>query len=181
MRPQFLLFSVKLGVDRFEPEQTALLPVRQSSGLGGDFNKIFPALCEGILPLHSDSGVTLKVDGCVQMKSNLKHNACHEIVTRREEEVQRNAIFYQIFSLLKARKCRALKSMALLRSLIKTLCFVDSNVCDGSKLIIEIQRVIEIMTFGHPTSWTEKKQLPTQKNRSFESRPYETNNKTYET
>ena len=37
-------------------------------------------------------GAPLKGDGCVQMKSNLKHNACHEIVTRREEEVQRNVI-----------------------------------------------------------------------------------------
>ena len=95
MRPQFLLFSVKLGVDGFEPEQTTLLPVSRQDWGWGDFNKIFSALCEGILPL----GVTLKVDGCVQMKSNLKHNACHEIVTRREEEVQRNVIFYQIFSL----------------------------------------------------------------------------------
>ena len=78
-----------------------------------------------ILPLHSDSGVTLKADGCVQMKSNLKHNACHEIVTRREEEVQRNVIFFIKYFLLKVTKCRALlKSIALLRSLIKTLCFV---------------------------------------------------------
>ena len=53
-------------------------------------------------------GAPLKGDGCVQMKSNLKHNACHEIVTRREEEVQRNAIFYQIFS-LKSHKVQSSK------------------------------------------------------------------------
>ena len=46
-------------------------------------------------------GATLKGDGCVQMKSNLKHNACHEIVTRREEEIQRNAIFFIKYFLLK--------------------------------------------------------------------------------
>ena len=60
-------------------------------------------------------GATLKGDGCVQMKSNLKHNACHEIVTRREEEVQRNVIliFYEIYFLLERPETERSESLAL--------------------------------------------------------------------
>ena len=54
LRPQFLLFSVNSGL-------MGLNPCRQHSSpsvvrMGRDFNKIFSTLCEGILPLHSDSG-----------------------------------------------------------------------------------------------------------------------------
>ena len=73
-------------------------------------------------------GAPLKGDGCVQMKSNLKHNACHEIVTRREEEVQRNVILIFKIKLYflsdRLGSTERSESLALLRSLIKKLCFV---------------------------------------------------------